>query len=80
MLANTLVELGYVETVSHETVRKVLLASVLKPWIKKQWCIPTQSDAEFVSHMEDVLEVSTRPYNPVRPQICMDLHQDAIVG
>jgi hypothetical protein len=72
VLASQLVELGYVETVSHETVRQVLLANELKPWIKKQWCIPTQADAEFVYHMEDVLEVYTRPYNPARPQVCMD--------
>jgi hypothetical protein len=50
----------------------VLLTNKLKPWIKKQWCIPTQADAEFVSHMDDVLSVYTRPHNPVRPQVCMD--------
>lgn len=72
LLASTLVELGYVEAISHETVRQVLLANELKPWIKKQWCIPTQADAEFVYHMEDVLEVYTRPYDPKRPQVCMD--------
>jgi hypothetical protein len=72
LLASTLVELGYVETVSHETVRQVLLANELKPWIKKQWCIPTQADAEFVYHMEDVLAVYTRLYDPKRPQVCMD--------
>jgi hypothetical protein len=72
LLANRLVELGYVETVSHETVRQVLLANELKPWIKKQWCIPTAPDAEFVYHMEDVLEVYTRPYDPARPLVCMD--------
>jgi hypothetical protein len=67
LLTNQLVELGYVETVSHETVRQVLLANELKPWIKKQWCIPTAPDAEFVYHMEDVLEVYTRLYDPARP-------------
>ena len=72
LLANQLVELGYVETVSHETVRQVLLSNELKPWIHKQWCIPTTPDAEFVYHMEDVLEVYTRPYDPRRPQVCMD--------
>lgn len=71
-LANKLVELGYVETISHETVRQVLLVNELKPWIKKQWCIPTQVDAEFVFHMEDVLAVYTRPYDAARPQVCMD--------
>ena len=72
LLAQQLVELGYVETVSHETVRQVLLANQLKPWIKKQWCIPNAPDAEFVYHMEDILEVYTRPYDPARPQVCMD--------
>jgi transposase len=72
LLANQLVELGYVEAVSHETVRQVLLTNELKPWIKKQWCIPTPADADFVYHMEDVLEVYTRPYDPARPQVCMD--------
>lgn len=72
LLASTLVELGHVETVSHETVRKALLANELKPWIKHQWCIPTQAHAEFVYHMEDVLAVYTRPYNAARPQVCMD--------
>jgi hypothetical protein len=72
LLASTLVELGYVETISHETVRQVLLANELKPWIKHQWCIPTQADAEFVYHMEDVLAVYTRPYDAARPQVCMD--------
>jgi DDE superfamily endonuclease/homeodomain-containing protein len=71
-LAHQLVELGYVESISHETVRKTLLANELKPWIKKQWCLPTQADAEFVFHMEDVLSVYTRPYDPKRPQVCMD--------
>ncbi len=72
LLASTLVELGHVEAISHETVRQVLLANELKPWIKKQWCIPTQADAEFVYHMEDVLSVYTRPYDRARPQVCMD--------
>jgi DDE superfamily endonuclease/Homeodomain-like domain len=72
LLAEQLVELGYVETISHETVRQVLLANELKPWIKKQWCIPTAPDAEFVYRMEDILHVYTRPYDPAHPQVCMD--------
>lgn len=34
--------------------------------------IPPQCTGEFVWHMEDVLEVYTRPYDPRRPVICMD--------
>jgi transposase len=45
---------------------------VLKPWQQKQWVIPPQANAEFVCAMEDVLEVYTRPYDPRRPQVCID--------
>ena len=36
------------------------------------WCIPPKQNAEFVAHMEDVLEVYSRPYNEKRPVVCMD--------
>ena len=34
--------------------------------------IPPKANAEFVCAMEDVLEVYTRPYDPLRPQVCLD--------
>lgn len=40
----------------------------LKPWLKKQWCIPEVS-TEFVAAMEDVLEVYAEPYDPSRPTV-----------
>jgi hypothetical protein len=46
--------------------------NALKPWQEKQWVIPPQANAEFVCAMEDVLEVYTRPYDPRRPQVCLD--------
>jgi len=36
------------------------------------WCIPPKHNAEFVFHMENVLEVYQRPYDPRFPLICMD--------
>lgn len=36
------------------------------------WCIPPHQNAEFVAHMEDVLEVYKRPYDPDCPVVCMD--------
>jgi len=36
------------------------------------WCIPPKQNADFVAHMEDVLEVYSRPYQPRYPVICMD--------
>jgi transposase len=44
----------------------------LRPWLKKQWCIPPQHNGAFGWRMEDVLEVYTRPYDPRRPLVCMD--------
>jgi len=44
----------------------------LKPWLRQQWVIPPQANAEFVCAMEDVLEVYTRPYDPARPVVCLD--------
>jgi hypothetical protein len=46
--------------------------NILKPWQQKQWGIPPQANAAFVCAMEDVLEVYTRPYDPRRPQVCVD--------
>ena len=36
------------------------------------WCIPPKANAEFVWKMEDVLHVYKRPYDPLRPVVCMD--------
>jgi hypothetical protein len=36
------------------------------------WVIPPQADAEFTAHMEDVLDVYSRPYDPKAPVLCMD--------
>jgi transposase len=72
LLADKMVELEYIDEISYETVRQVLKKNELKPWQKKQWCIPPESDAEFVCNMEDVLEVYKRPYDEASPVICMD--------
>jgi hypothetical protein len=44
----------------------------IKPWLKQQYCLPGEPSGEFVFHMEDVLEVYTRPYDARRPQVCLD--------
>lgn len=36
------------------------------------WVIPPKQSAEFVCRMEDVLGVYGRPYDPLRPVVCMD--------
>jgi hypothetical protein len=44
------------------------------------WCIPASADGEFVYHMEDVLEVYQRPYDPLHPTVCMDELSKQLVG
>jgi hypothetical protein len=36
------------------------------------YVIPPEQSAEFVVHMEDVLEIYHLPYDPKCPVICMD--------
>jgi len=52
----------------------------LKPWLVKMWCIPPKANAEFVWKMEDVLEVYKRPYDPLRPVVCMDETSKQLIG
>ncbi len=47
LLADKAVELGIVESVSHETVRRTLKNS-LKPHLVKGWVIPPKKSARFV--------------------------------
>jgi hypothetical protein len=44
------------------------------------WCIPPKQSAEFVFHMEDVLEVYHRPYDPKRPVLCIDETFKQLIG
>jgi transposase len=77
LLAERMVELEVVPELSHETVRQTLKKNALKPHLRRMWCIPPKSSAEFVFHMEDVLEVYHRPYDRQRPVVCLDELQQA---
>ncbi len=52
LLADKLVELELVESISPETVRQTLKKNALKPWLNKSWVIPPEVNAEFVCQME----------------------------
>ena len=52
----------------------------LKPWLKERYCLPEEPSGEFVYHMEDVLDVYTRPYDPRRPQVCLDETSVQLIG
>ena len=63
-----MVELGLVESLSHDTVR-LHLKNTLKPWWEQRWYIPKVS-ADFVAHLEDILALYAEPFNPQRPIVC----------
>jgi hypothetical protein len=52
----------------------------LKPWLRKQWVIPPQANADFVCAMEDVLEVYKRPYDAEHPVVCLDETSKQLIG
>jgi len=80
LLADKFVELRYVDGVSYETVRQVMKKNRLKPWLTKRWCIPPEQSGDFVWRMEDILEVYTRPFDPKRPQVCLDEASTQLLG
>src|SRR5206468_1417758 len=53
LLADEMVVLGLVNTISTETVRQALKKNDIQPWIVKAWCVPPKADADYVWHMED---------------------------
>ena len=52
----------------------------LKPWLKEQWCLPPEANAEFVAAMEDVRDVYERPCDPNRPFVCLDEASKQLIG
>jgi len=71
LLKEKVIQEGIVGTISHETIRVILEEHDLKPWRQKSWCVP-DLDEEFIKRMEDVLEVYERPYDALKPLICLD--------
>jgi transposase len=80
LLADRVVELKIVDSVSHETIRQVLKGNELKPWLREEWCIPPQANAHFVYHMEDVLDVYKRAKDPRYPLVCFDESPEQLVS
>ncbi|WP_139276586.1 IS630 family transposase [Spirulina major] len=72
LLAQQMVELDYVDDISHESVRPTAKKNELQPWRQSCWVIPPSQSAEFVWHMEAVLTVYQTDYTPNMPVICID--------
>jgi transposase len=80
LLADKVVQLKITDSVSHETIRRVLQDNELKPWLKEEWCIPPKANAAFVYHMEDVLDVYTQPADSSHPLVCFDESPEQLVS
>ena len=72
LLAEYCTEKQYIVSISHNTIGELLNTNQVKPHLSKYWCTPKEKDADFVFHMEDILGIYKRPYNPCIPVICMD--------
>jgi len=72
LISERVVELNILESNITHASRSHIKKNELKPHLKQMWCIPPKQNADFVAHMEDVLDVYSRPYDPAKPVICMD--------
>jgi transposase len=72
LLAEYSSEKKYIVSISHAAIGNMLNTNEVKPHLSKYWCTPKEHDAEFILHMEDVLGIYKREYNPQIPVICMD--------
>ena len=52
----------------------------VQPWVVRTWCLPPKADADFVWHMEDVLQVYQIPYDPTHPVVCLDEASKQLIG
>ena len=66
-----MVELGLAPSLSHETVRLHLKKTPSSPGRSRSGASPKVS-AEFVAHLEDVLDLYAEPHDPKRPVVCFD--------
>ena len=72
LLAEHCMEKKYILEISHTAIGEMLNTNEVKPHLSKYWCVPKENDSHFVAHMENVLGIYQRPYNPKIPVICMD--------
>ncbi|MGB5231492.1 MAG: IS630 family transposase [Desulfoprunum sp.] len=80
LLAEKMVELNIVPSVSPMTVCNNFKKNELKPHQSKYWKIPPDQNASFIAAMEDVLEVYARSYDPRFPVVCMDESSMQLIG
>jgi hypothetical protein len=72
-IARQLVRDGVVESISPETVRRILMSHRLKPWRQKMWLSSkVPRDAAFAAQVREICELYTRPLGPDEVVLCAD--------
>ena len=72
-LARALVDDGVVESISPDTVRRVLLSNELRPWRVHAWLSPkVPRDTCFISTVQAICDLYTRPLTPGEAVLCLD--------
>ena len=79
LLAGRMVELTEHAGLSRETIRRRLHENALKPWQRKMWCI-AKVDAEYVAHMEDVLDLYAKEPKANHPVVSFDESPVQLIG
>lgn len=62
---------GIVKSISKENLRIVLHEHEIKPWKRKMWCVPNLNE-QYISRMNDILDLYEKPINPDEPVVCLD--------
>lgn len=72
-LARQLVREGVVESISPQTVQRILYNHKLKPWRKHLWLSPkVLRDETFIAQINEIVELYTRPLAPHEIVLCAD--------
>jgi transposase len=72
-LARQLVHDGVVETISPQTVQRILAHHKLKPWRHHLWLSPqVPRDATFAAQVQDIVTLYTRPLGVWEMVLCVD--------
>ena len=72
-LADQLVRDGVVDSISPDTVRRILENHQLKPWRHHLWLSPTvPRDADFAARVQEISELYTRELGPHEVVLCVD--------
>lgn len=72
-LARQLVHDGVVDTISPQTVQRILTSHKLKPWRHHLWLSPTvPRDATFAAQVTEIVTLYTRPLGTWEMVLCVD--------